>query len=121
VGHSQLPDGSPDNAPHRAQGIILIVSPVLFVLLIAYFLALGGAVRRWRIRRLRIPLFVNLLVAVALGLFAGVSDYREDDIHTVPYSLATSFLFFASLCFGSGAWWILARRPTPMRPPPVKS
>jgi hypothetical protein len=102
---SPLPDGSPDNAPIRAQFMMLVASPVLFLLLLAYFTVVSVVTRRWVHRTFRVSLLINLLVAAALGGTVGITGNRGSGFAAVLF-------LFGSLSLGSCVWWLSSRRLT---------
>ncbi len=104
------PDGTPDNAPIRAAGILIMLSPLIFVLLAA--LAFFTTLLLQKVRRLtpRALLTVVLLASVATAVLM-VSD-RPFGWKDMLYYFC-GFVVINLLLLGSAAWawWKVAMRP----------
>jgi len=103
-------DGTPDNAPIRAAGILLVLSPVLFVVLTA--LAFFSALLLQRIGRLtpRV-LFVVVLFATICAAILMVSDRPFGWKDMLYYFSGFAVLIFVPSSSAAWVWWKVAMRP----------
>jgi hypothetical protein len=104
------PDGTPDNAPIRAAGILIMLSPLIFVLFAAVvFLT---ALMLQRIRRLTPRGLLTVVVLASVGTAALMVSDRpfgwKDMLYYFCGFAVTDFLLFGSAAW---AWWKVAMRP----------
>jgi hypothetical protein len=105
----QKPDGSPDNAPARAVGVLILISPALFVVFAA--IAFAAAVLLQQFKQLR-PLVLGIIVSVvSIGLSLLMAIDRPFGWRDVLYYfLGFAGFNLATLGLSAFVWWIVAAR-----------
>lgn len=100
--------GRPDNAPYRAAGFFLMLSPVLATIVAASFALLGWALRKFGRLRLASIILAVLCLSVICGVILAVQGARLGGLSDAAISFAlfggSSFL---CLLAGGLTWWLL--------------
>jgi hypothetical protein len=104
------PDGTPDNAPIRAAGILLMLSPVLFILLTA--LTFFSALLLRGIGRLTPRALITVVVLASISaafLMAVGRPFGWRDM--LYYFLGFAAIIFVPSSSAAWVWWKVAMRP----------
>ena len=103
-------DGTPDNAPIRAVGVLLFISPALFV--IVTVLAFVSALVLQRLKQLRPRVLAGIVAIISVGLgFVMVLDRPFGWHDRLYYFVGFSGLILATLSISTVVWWKVAMRP----------
>ena len=104
------PDGTPDNAPARATGILLLISPVVFVLF--SLVTFVGAVFLQHLSQLKLKILASIVIVASVGLgFVMVLDRPFGLYDALYYFVGFSALVLATLSVSVFVWWKVAMRP----------
>ena len=103
-------EGTPDNAPIRAAGILLLISPLLFVVVTSFMFA--GALLLQHIKQLK-PTVIAVIVSVAsVGLgFVMILDRPFGWLDALYYFVGFTTFALATITVSALAWWKMAMRP----------
>jgi hypothetical protein len=104
------PDGTPDNAPIRAAGILIMLSPLIFVLLTALVFFTTLLLRSIRRLTPRVLLTVVVLTSVGTAVLM-VSDRPFGWKDMLYYFCGFAVINFLLLGSAAWAWWKVAMRP----------
>ena len=104
------PDSTPDNAPIRAAGILIMLSPLIFVLLTA--LVFFTTLSLQSIRRLTPRASLTVVVLASVGIAVLMASGRPFGWKDMLYYFC-GFAVINFLLLGSAAWtwWKVAMRP----------
>jgi hypothetical protein len=104
------PDGTPDNVPVRAVGVLLFMSPFLFVVVAG--LTFAGAVLLQRIGQLKPAVLTGIVAVVSVGLaFVMVLDRPFGWRDALYYFVGFAALILSTLSLSALVWWKVAMRP----------
>ena len=104
------PDGTPDNAPLRATAILVLISPVIFVLF--SFVTFVLAVFLQHLGQLKPKVLASIVVVASVGLgFVMVLDRPFGLFDALYYFAGFSVLVLATLRVAVFVWWKVAIRP----------
>ena len=104
------PDGTPDNAPIRAVGVLLFIPPLLFFVVAG--LTFASAVLLHYVQQLKPAVLAGIVVVVSVGLgFVMVLDRPFGWRDALYYFVGFTALIFATLSLSALVWWKVAMRP----------
>jgi hypothetical protein len=104
------PDGTPDNAPIRAVGVFLIISPLLFVAVAGLTFAIALLLQYFR--QLKPAVVVGIVAVVSIGLgFVMVLDRPFGWRDALYYFVGFTALILVTLSLTAFVWWKVAMRP----------
>jgi hypothetical protein len=104
------PDGSPDNAPIRAAGLFMVLSPAIFLAVAVATFAIALFLQRLKLLRPRVLTIMVALLGVTLALIM-VLDRPFGWEDRLYYFLGFLALIVATLGISSFVWWKVAMRP----------
>jgi hypothetical protein len=104
------PDGTPDNAPVRAVGVFLFLSPLLFAAVAGLTFAIALLLQYFR--QLKPAVLAGVIVVVSVGLGSiMVLDRPFGWRDALYYFVGFTALIFATLSLSALVWWKVAMRP----------
>jgi len=103
-------DGTPDNAPIRAVGVVLFISPVLFLMVTVFTFV--TALFLQRLKQLRPQVLVGIVTVISVGLgFVMVLDRPFGWHDRLYHFVGFAGLILATLSISAVVWWKVAMRP----------
>jgi hypothetical protein len=104
------PDGAPDNAPIRAAGIMIVLSPIIFVVLTAFVFFTTLILRA--IHQLKPRMLFAIPALLSIGTAALMVSDRPFGWHDrLHYFAGFVVLLFVPAAVGAWVWWKVAMRP----------
>ena len=108
-GPSTNADGTPDNAPYRAAGILLLFTPLIFCLILALWYSITRVLNSFRSLSKTSIIVCCLIVSLIIGIIFAAGGYKSFG----PKDAAISFSVFAGSTFvclflGFLTWWSIA-------------
>ncbi|MCP4373969.1 MAG: hypothetical protein GY797_38570 [Deltaproteobacteria bacterium] len=104
-GPSVLADGTIDNAPYRASGALLFLSPILFLVLLVAWLLITIMLDYWNVLTWTYLLLCCVGSSIIFGSMFAYAGYDDFGLRDAIISFTTfSFCTFLSLVLGWLAW-----------------
>jgi hypothetical protein len=108
-GPSPDADGTPDDAPYRAAGFLLLLTPLIFGLLLALWYSITRVLHSLGSLSKASIIVSCILISLTIGIVFAVAGYKAFG----PKDAAISFSVFSGstfvcLCLGFLTWWPIA-------------
>jgi cation transport ATPase len=100
--------GDHDDAPFRASGALLMLSPLYVIIGTAWFMVSTWALRRFGKLTLRSLVTLSLVASLLFGVFAAVDRVDIGGLGDAAFSfLVFGTIAFVCLSLGSCVWWLV--------------
>lgn len=105
-GSSILPNGTPDNDPFRAAGILLFLMPITFIILLALWYLISRGLFYLNVLTRKSLFLFCLCGSVLIGGIFAIDGYRMFGMMDAIYSFLIFFIgTFVTLGLGWLVWW----------------
>lgn len=101
--------GRSDDAPSRAAGVVIRISPVLALVLGIIVAAIAASLRYLRLYSLKTLLGCTTALSLVVGVYFAVSGYLAFGLRDAFISLATFWILCSGcLALGGLTWWLFS-------------